>query len=52
LELGFVGLGVLSVPHVFFHQDITTLGRQPLAPGESERVIIGRIQDMESTASG
>jgi hypothetical protein len=30
MELGLEGLGVLSVPHVFFHQDITMSSRQPL----------------------
>jgi hypothetical protein len=33
VEPGLEGLGVLSVPHVFFHQEITTLSRQPLAQG-------------------
>jgi hypothetical protein len=33
LELGLEGLGVLSIPHVFFHQETTTTCRQALAQG-------------------
>jgi hypothetical protein len=33
MEIGLEDLWVLSVPHVFFHQETTTTSRQALAQG-------------------
>jgi hypothetical protein len=33
MEIGLEDLWVLSIPHVFFHQETTTTSRQPLAQG-------------------